>query len=77
MSIIQKLIEKFKHHPPVIDTAFGATVPEWARLQAETNMRLDPSLRYRVLNVLLKEAKGDMEAATREFKRRYPKGGLA
>jgi len=82
MSRIKKLIEKFKGNPmvnvpppPEIMTAWGP-VPESARLQAETNMRLDPAIRQNVLNVLIKEANGDVEAGTREFKRRYPNGGL-
>ena len=49
MSIIHKLIDKFRRNPPVIPTAFGAPVPEHMRLQAETNMRLDPALREKVL----------------------------
>jgi hypothetical protein len=76
MSIIQNLINKFRAKPPVIPTAFGGPVPEHMRLQAETNMRLDPELREKVLAVLIKEANGDVRAGVKEFKRRYPKGGL-
>lgn len=77
MSIIQHLLDKLKlkRKPPVIDTAFGAPVPEKMRLQAETNLRLDPAKRDAVLAILIREAKGDTEAGKKEFRRRYPRGG--
>jgi hypothetical protein len=82
MGIVQRLLDKFRRTghpsapPPVIHTKFGAPVPEWARAQAETNCRLDPHLRARVVSLLIKEAGGDEEAGRAEFRRRYPKGGL-
>jgi hypothetical protein len=74
MALIQRLLDKLKRKPPVISTAWG-DVPEKARLQAETNLRLDPAKRASVLAILVKEAKGDEEAGKREFRRRYPRGG--
>lgn len=74
MSIIQKLVDKLRRKPPVISTAWGP-VPERVRLQAEANMRLDPAKRADVLAILIREAKGDVEAGKKEFRRRYPNGG--
>jgi len=74
MSLIQRFIDKLKGKPPVIDTLWGP-IPERARLQAETNLRLDPDKRAQVLAILIKEAKGDIEAGKKEFRRRYPRGG--
>jgi hypothetical protein len=75
MSIIQRFLDKLRRKPPVIPTPFGAPVPERYRVQAETNMRLDPVKRSAVLAVLIREANGDEEAGKREFRRRYPLGG--
>jgi hypothetical protein len=75
VSIIQRLLDKIRTKPPIIETAWGP-VPERQRRQAETNCRLDPAKRAAVLAVLVKEAKGDEEAGRLEFKRRFPRGGL-
>lgn len=74
MSIIQRLIDKLrrKRSAPVIETTWGP-VSESARAQAETNLRLDPSLRTRVLEVIVKECGGNLDAGIAEAKRRYPK----
>ena len=68
----RELIKRFRSRTPVIPTEFGEPVPEFARLQAETNMRLDPVLRRKVERVLIEQF-GSEEAGLREARRRYPK----
>lgn len=76
MSIIKRLIDKIRRRPaPVIDTKWGP-VSEKARAQAATNLRLDPARRARVLEVIVREMGGDVEAGLREARRRYPEGGF-
>jgi hypothetical protein len=75
MSIIARFIAKLRRKPPVIDTAWGP-VSESARAQAETNLRLDPALRMRVLDVITREMGGDLDAGIAEARRRYPQGGF-
>jgi hypothetical protein len=75
MSIIARFIAKLRRKPPVIDTTWGP-VSESARAQAETNLRLDPALRMRVLDVITREMGGDLDAGIAEAKRRYPRGGF-
>ena len=75
MSIIARFIAKLRRKPPVIDTTWGP-VSESARVQAETNLRLDPALRMRVVDVITREMSGDLDAGIAEAKRRYPRGGF-
>jgi hypothetical protein len=75
MSIVQRLLNRFRRKPPIIDTTWGP-VSESARAQAETNLRLDPALRMRVLEVITREMGGDIEVGMREARRRYPQGGF-
>jgi hypothetical protein len=91
MALIQRLLDKIRRKPLpsrlagspgdiLIDSGMGTDapvyVPEGARLQAEANMRLDPAKRAAVLALLTKKAGGDEEAGRKEFRRRYPRGGL-
>jgi hypothetical protein len=77
MSIIGKFIDKLRgkkpqaQAPPRIETQWG-DVSEPIRLQAARNMRLDSSLRERVLAMVIKECGGDEVKGQREFARRYP-----
>lgn len=77
MSLIQRFLDKLrrKRSAPVIETTWGP-VSEKARLQAETNLRLDPAKRARVLDVIVKECGGNLDAGIAEAKRRYPRGGF-
>jgi len=55
---------------PKILTPYGYTT-ESARLQAAINIKLDPELGKRVLELLTKEL-GDVVKADAEMRRRYP-----
>ena len=55
---------------PKIVTPFGYTT-EWARKQAAMNIKADPELGKRVLDLLTKEL-GDVVKADAEMRRRYP-----
>jgi hypothetical protein len=71
MSIIARLIAKFrKQPPPIIMSAYGP-VTESARRQAALNMRDDPILREAVISRLCAEM-GDPTAGLKEARRRYP-----
>jgi len=71
MSIIARLIAKFrKQPPPIIMSAYGP-VTESARRQAALNMRDDPILREAVIARLCAEM-GDPMAGLKEAQRRYP-----
>jgi hypothetical protein len=74
MSLIRHFIDRIrqKRATPVIETPYGAPVPEWLRQQAAINLKLDPVKRARVLEIVIKECGGDEEAGRREFMRRYP-----
>lgn len=76
MSLIRKFLDKIRRRPPVIPTKFGAPVPEWARKQAETNLRLDPEKRKAVLAIIVRECGGDEAKGLAEARRRYPLGGF-
>lgn len=58
--------------PPVILTQWGAPVTEWARLQAAINIRQDPAVFNRVLNIIVRECGGSEERGLQEMRRRYP-----
>jgi hypothetical protein len=71
MSIIARLIAKFrKQPPPIIMSAYGP-VTESARRQAALNMRDDPILREAVIARLCVEMNSN-EEGLREARRRYP-----
>ena len=72
MSIIDRLLAKLRRRDPIIIETPHGNVPEWARRQAAINMRNNADLRARVEAVLIRDAKGDVEAGKAEFRRRYP-----
>jgi len=75
MSIIQKLVDKFRSKPPIIETQWG-NVTEKYRSQAEINLSLDPEKRRLVLEVITRECGGDEAKGLREARRRFPRGGF-
>ena len=62
---------KFWKKPPVVMTQWGP-VSEWARKQAALNMKADPQLRQRVIDVVQKELRCSDKEALAETMRRYP-----
>jgi hypothetical protein len=74
MSLIRHFIDRIrqKRATPVIDTPYGAPVPEWLRHQAAINMKLDPFKRAQVEEIVIRECGGDREAGLKEARRRYP-----
>jgi hypothetical protein len=56
--------------PPKIITPYGYTT-EWARKQAAMNIKADPEMGKRVLDLLTREL-GDVVKADAEMRRRYP-----
>lgn len=77
MDLIRKAIDKLTGKntpktPPLIMTPWGA-VSESARKQAAENMRADPAVRARVIQVLAdQQFAGDLVAAEKEARLRYP-----
>jgi hypothetical protein len=71
MSIIERLLAKFKKTPPVILSPWGP-VSESARKQAVFNLRLDSTRRVEVLRRIIVECKGDRVRGLVEAQRRYP-----
>ncbi len=62
--------EPEKQEPIRIETIYGP-VSEVARKQAAANMKDDPELRERVMDVLVRQT-GSVELAEAEMRRRYP-----
>jgi hypothetical protein len=71
MSLIQRLLDKFKKPRPaiLIDTPYGP-VSEVARRQAAINMREDPVLFIKIESNLIREF--GVEMGKKEMRRRYP-----
>lgn len=83
MSLIQKLLDKFRRKPPTLQTQWGPVTERW-RQQAEVNLSLDPAKRDAVLRIIAREMNatdypGDVNQLARvvkEARRRYPLGGF-
>jgi hypothetical protein len=78
MSLIQKLIDRFRRKPPTLPTQWG-DVTEKYRRQAEINLSLDPAKRDAVLRIIAREISAPDYLDVRvieEARRRYPKGGF-
>jgi hypothetical protein len=57
--------------PPVITSQWGETT-EWARKMAAENMLLDPAVKFRVEQLLIKKFGGDEKRGLAEARRLYP-----
>jgi hypothetical protein len=73
MTLIGRFLDKLRSKPPRISTPYG-DVTECARKQAALNMRDDPALRERVVEVLARELCCPPDIALKEARRRYPEG---
>ena len=71
---IRQWLSGLKTKPPVISTPHG-DVTESARHAAALNMRLDPAIKMRVIDCLVKQFGGDERRGLAEAKRRYPEAG--
>lgn len=58
-------------NPPVIMTKWGP-VTESARLQAVTNMKLDPAKLEEVKAIVIRQCGGNIAKGEIEFQRRFP-----
>ena len=63
-------MSKKKPEPIEIPTVYGPT-SEVARKQCALNMKEDPAVKERVMDVLVRET-GSVELAEAEMRRRYP-----
>lgn len=68
---IKQWLSGLKTKPPVISTPNG-DVTESARLQAALNMRIDPMIKMRVIDCIVKQFGGDEQRGMAEARRRYP-----